>query len=204
MYQSTLTKETAWLWTKIQEKVFNEVKKRLTEEKVLKYYDVTKPVTISGDSSSYGLGACLLQDGRPVSYASRSLSKSEQNYAQIEKDLIAIVFACSKYHQYMYAKPVTVETDHKPLEYIFRKPLTAAPPRLQRMLLNLQKYDLDVIYNLKPIKSLFIADTLSRAPVKQVEATSEDLYQVHTVQHLPGTPGKLEKFRAETIADPVL
>ena len=96
MYQSTLTKETAWHWTKIQEKAFNEVKKRLTEEKVLKYYDVTKPVTISGDSSSYGLGACLLQDGRPVSYASRSLSKSDQNYAQIEKELLAIVFACSK------------------------------------------------------------------------------------------------------------
>lgn len=133
------------------------------------------------------------------------MSKSEENYVQIEKELLAIVFACSKYHQYIYAKPVIVETDHKPLEYIFRKPLTAAPPRLQRMLLTLQKYDLDVIY--KPGKSLFIADTLSRAPRKQVQqeqATSDELYQVHTVQHLPMTPEKLEQFRAETLADPVL
>ena len=116
-------------------------------------------MTISIDSSSYGLGACLLQDGHPVSYASRSLNSAEKNYAQIEKELLAIVFGCQKYHQYIYGRVVSIETDHKPLEYIFRKPLTATPPRLQRMMLTLQKYELMVSY--KSGKSLFIADTLS-------------------------------------------
>ena len=197
-----LQKETAWHWIDTHERAFNEIKKRITHEKILKYYEVTKPVTISGDSSSYGLGACLMQDGRPISYASRSLSKSEKNYAQIEKELLAIVFGCAKFHQYIYGKPVTIETDHKPLEYLFRKPLTAAPPRLQRMMLTLQKYDLHVVY--KPGKSLYIADTLSRAPGTLSAPDVDDLYQVHTVQHLPVSPQRLERFHAETTADSVL
>ena len=200
-----LHKEVAWHWSQTHQNTLEALKSNLTEESVLKYYEVAKPVTISGDASSYGLGACLMQDGCPVSYASRSLTRTEQNYAQIEKELLAIVFACSKYHQHIYAKPVTVETDHKPLEYIFRKPLTAKPPRLQRMLLTLQKYDLDVVY--KPGKSLFIADILGRAPQKAEEETTttdEELYQVRTLKYLSVSTRKLDQFRAETAEDTVL
>ena len=139
---------------------FQELKNALTQQKILKYYDVAKPVTISVDSSSYGLGA--LQDDSPISYASRSLTESERNYAQIEKELLAILFGCTKFNQYIYSKTVNVETDHRPLEFLFRKPLTAVPPRLQRMMISLQKYDLRVSY--RPGKQLIIADTLSRAP----------------------------------------
>ena len=91
--------------------------------------------------------------------------RNKKNHAQIEKELLAIVFGCQKYYQYIYAKPVAIETDHKPLEYLFKKLLTAALPRLQRMVLSLQKYEL--IVNYKPGKSLYIADTLSRAPGSQ-------------------------------------
>ena len=100
----------------------------------------------------------------------------------------------------IYGKPI--ETDHKPLEYLFRKLLTAAPPRLQRMMLTLQKYDLHVVY--KPGKSLHIADALSRAPVTLSAPDVDDHYQVHTVQHLPVSAQRLEQFYAETTADSVL
>jgi len=76
----------------------------------------------------------------PVAYASRSLTASERNYTQIEKELIAIVFACEKINRYIYGKQMTVQSDHKPLESVFRKPISSTTPRLQRMLLRLLKY----------------------------------------------------------------
>ena len=88
---------------------------------------------------------------------------------QIEKELLAIVYGCTKFHQYVYGKKVDVQTDHKPLEALFKKPLFQAPQRLQRMMLRLQHYDLQVEYELG--KKLFIADTLSHAPEVSNETT---------------------------------
>ena len=193
-----LKKDTAWHWEEIHQKAFKEIKSRVTAEKLLQYYDVSKPVVLSVDSSSYGVGECLLREERPVSYASRSLNSAEKNYAQIEKELLAILFGCTQYHQYISSKHVTVETDHKPLEYVFKKPLTAAPPRLQRMMLSLQKYDLTVQY--KPGKSLYIADTLSRAPSPAV-GESEDQYMVHTIENLPISNEKIQDFQRATNND---
>ena len=96
---------------------------------------------------------------KPVAYASCSLSSSEINYAQIEKELLAIVFACAKFHHYIYGFQTRVHSDHKPLEIIFKKSLHQASPTLQRMLLRLQKYDLDIKYVRG--KHLHVADTLS-------------------------------------------
>ena len=105
-----------------------------------------------------------------MAYASRTLTPTEENYAQIEKELLAIVFACEKFDAYIYGRDsVHVQTDHKPLESIFRKELCVAPKRLQRMLLRLQKYALDVTY-LKG-ENMLIADTLSRAHLPDVNAS---------------------------------
>ena len=129
---------------------------------VLKYYNVHEEVIIQCDASEVGLGATLLQNGQPIVYASCALSKTEQCYAQIEKECLAIVFACERFDHYIYVKDcITVQSDHKPLETIFKKPLLSAPKRLQRMLLRLQKYNLNVTYTRG--KDLFIVDTLSRA-----------------------------------------
>ena len=122
---------------------------------------MTKPVTLSVDSSGTGLGAVLLQDNQPVPYASRALTPIQTRYAQIEKELLPIIFGCEKFHDYIYGRQVNVETDHKPLETIFQKPLHQSPLQLQKMLMKLMCYDLDVEY--KKGKKLFIADTLSRA-----------------------------------------
>ena len=92
------------------------------------------------------LGAVLLQEGLPVMYSSRALTATERNYAQIEKELLAIVFAAEKFDKCIYAHNTQVQSNHKPLETIFSKPLHTAPKRLQRMLLRLQGYDLHVSY----------------------------------------------------------
>ena len=120
--------------------------------------------------SNHGLGIVLLQGGQPVAYASRALSPTEENYAQIEKELLAIVFPCENFDAYIYGRgSVRVQTDHKPLESIFPKELCVAPKRLQRMLLRLQKYYFDVTY-LKG-ELVLIADTLSRAHLPEVNAS---------------------------------
>ena len=73
------------------------------------------------------------------------MTETETNYAQIEKEMLAIVFAVERFEQYVFGRPVLVQTEHKPLESIYKKSLTSAPRRLQRMLLRLQKFDLTYI-----------------------------------------------------------
>ena len=136
-----------------------------------------------------------------VYYASRSLTKTEQNYAQIEKELLAVTFACNKFHDYIIGKNVTVETDHKPLEVIMKKPLLTAPMRLQRMMLQLQRYDLTLVY--KKGSQLFIADTLSRAQLSETSPADvyED-YEVLTVK--PVGSHEMAELQRETAMDPVM
>ena len=72
---------------------FAEIKEKLTQAVVLRYYDPNLEVTIQCDASQDGLGAALLQNGQPISYASRALSSTESRYAKMEKELLAIVYA---------------------------------------------------------------------------------------------------------------
>ena len=99
----------------------------------MSFFDPEKEVTIQCDASQGRLGAVLTQEGKPIHYASRALSKAERNYAQLEKELLAIVFACERFDQYVYGRSVTVESDHKPLEQIATIPFQEIPRRLQRM-----------------------------------------------------------------------
>lgn len=136
-----------WVWETAQQASLEALKKAVITTPVLRYYNLEEEVTLQCDASQSGLGAALLQNGQPVAYASRALTDAETRYAQIEKELLAIVFACERFESYVYGRDVIrVETDHKPLEAIFTKPLNSAPKRLQRMLLRLQKYSLQVVY----------------------------------------------------------
>ena len=108
-------------------------------------------------TSEKGLGASLLQDGKPLAYASRALTNTETNYAQIEKELLAIVFGVERFHQYTYGRKAVVDSDYKPLETIFGKPLASAPRRLQKMLMRLQRYDIVIQY--KKGSEMYLADT---------------------------------------------
>ena len=99
---------------------------------------MNKPVTLQSDASKSGLGACLLQEGQVVAYASKAPVGPELHYAQVEKELLAVVFATSRFHQYIYGKDIEAQTDHKPLEIIMKKPIGKATARVQRMMLKLQ------------------------------------------------------------------
>ena len=118
------------VWTREADEAVKGIKKAVSSTPVLKYFDETKRVTIQCDASSTGLGAVLLQGGQPVTYASHTLSAAEQNYAQIEKELLAVLFALEKFDQYVYGRHVDVDSDHKPLQIITAKPILTAPKRL--------------------------------------------------------------------------
>ena len=174
-----IEKEAEFHWGDSEEAAFKQIKSLMCSEKVLAYYDGSKPIVIQCDASTQGLGATLLQDGRPVASASRSLTKSEKNYVAMELECLAMVFACQRFDQYIYGRKVTIETDHRVLESITKKPLLTAPKRLQRMLLALQRYDLEVQY--RPGAMQYIADPLSRAPVdrpKAEELSKEEVFQM--------------------------
>ena len=125
------------------------------------------------------------------------MSKADLNYAQIEKEMLSLVFAVRKFHQYIYGKDlVVIENDHKLLETIMKKTMDKVPPRLQRMMLNLLPYDLHVHY--VPGKFMYLADMLSRAylPIQNADHKDQEIgYVVHSIiKNFPITTQNLKNF----------
>ena len=162
--QAMLKQEAVYAWDEMANASFQKIKDLIAKSAAqpLRYYDQMKPVTLQVDASQRELGACLLQEGQPIAFASKSLKDTETRYANTERELLAIVFACQQFNTYVLGRPFTVESDHKPLEMIHHKSLASAPPRLQHMVLQLQQYDVTIIY--KPGKEMLLADALSRCP----------------------------------------
>ena len=195
-------KDDPWTWSSAQENALARMKQLVSDAPVLRYYDPERELTIQCDTSQTGLGAALLQNRQPLAFVSRALTDAETRYAQIEKELLAAVWACEKFIQYTFGRHTTVISDHRPLESILKKALSTAPKRLQGMLMRLQKYDIDLIY--VPGKNLLLADTLSRAYLPTTEGRHSDFEQVHALHHLAITDTRLEAIREATGADDVM
>ena len=197
-----------WSWEPECQQAFDDAKKQLLSAKVLMHYDANLPLVLACDASSYGIGAVIshvLENGdeRPIAFASRTLSPSEKNYGQIEKEALSIVYGVKKFHQYLYGRKFTLETDHKPLLTILG-PKSAVPTlaaaRLQRWALILSSYQYDVKF--RPTDSHANADALSRLPVDQVEKSQEsEVYHFSYVNDLPVTA---KDIAHATQKDPVL
>jgi hypothetical protein len=197
-----LEKNTLWHWDEQQQSSFQKLKIMTTNAPILRYFDPKLPLTLSVDASQKGLGPVILQEGKPIAYTSRALTASQQRYAQIEKETLAIVHECEKFHQYIFGRKTKVETDHKPLQAIFRKPLYQTPPRLQRLLLTLQKYDFHVEY--KQGTLMYLADHLSR---NYLEETKENLVpdlsvnERNLLAYLPISEQRYSRFQKATSED---
>ena len=192
-----------WVWLPEYKAAMNKVKLILSEKPVLRLYDPQLPVTIQADSSSKGLGPCLLQNCQPVAYASRALTDTESRYAQIEKELLCIVFAAKRFHQYIYGRDVEVQSDHKPLETITRKPLHNASPHIQLKMLRLLRYKLSIRY--VQGSKMYIADTLSRVFLSTDSQPEHNMeMRIHFVsKYFPATPQKLQALNDASLNDDV-
>ena len=197
-------KDAEWQWTQEQEHAFQSLKVAVTQAPVLKYFSPPAQTEGQGDASQRGLRFVLLQEGQPVTYASRALTPAEQRYSQIEKELLAQVFGLEHKHHYTFGRRVILWADHKPLVSIYKKPLASAPKRLQRLLLRLQQYDVDLRY--KPGSEMYLADTLSRAFLKNTiqSKAEEEVETIHATDFLPISEPQPREIQAETAQDDIL
>lgn len=151
---------------------FEKCKSLLTCSDILQYPDFSKPFLLTTDASNFALGAVLSQGAigkdKPIAFASRTLSKSEENYSTIEKELLAIVWACKYFRPYLFGNKFTLYTDHKPLQYIFN--LKDPSSKLVRWRLCLEEFDYDIQY--RSGKQNVVADGLSRIKCELNELNS--------------------------------
>ncbi|KAB0801714.1 hypothetical protein PPYR_03900 [Photinus pyralis] len=200
-----LKDDVEFLWCPQHTEAFKIIKDKIVGASVLANYDDNKEITIQADASKSGLGCCLMQLGKPVYYASRALSDAEMNYAMIEKELLAIVFATNKFHNFIYGREVNVITDHKPLLGIMKKKIAdIVSPRLQRMKLKLLKYSLKMTY--LPGKYMYVADLLSLSYLNDKPEEPNWIKDiVHSVSaSINISDSKKLEFIKETKNDPVL
>lgn len=203
--------EQQWEWSADCTNAFQQAKDALTSSELLTHYDPALPLRLAADASNYGLGAVISHimsngDERPIAYASRTLSKSEQNYAQIEKEALALIFGIKKFHQYLFGRKFTLITDHKPLMAILgpKKSIPSmAAARLQRWAVLLSAYDYQLEF--RPSQSHSNADGLSRLPLPTVKpvAYSEEptLFNISQIEALPVTS---QSIRQATKKDALL
>ena len=198
--RSLLNKNAVFHWDESTNAAFQKLKSLIAEaqKRSLKFYNRNLPLTVQADASKHGLGAALLQQGQPVAFASKSLSDTEKRYANIEKELLSVVFTCEHFQTYLLGREFTVESDHKPLEMIALKKLVAAPPRLQRMLLRLQPFDCNIKY--EPGKEMLLADALSRLPSPANTTIELDM----RIDHHGFTTNWIRQIEAETSTNPIL
>ena len=197
-----------WAWESEQQDAFKAIKQIITTFPVLAYFDKTKKHTIQYDASKKGLGAVLLQESKPVMYVSRALTETEQRYSNIEWELLAIVFALERLNHYTFGRTITVQSDHQPLQSIWKKSIVSASPRLQRLLLRLAHYNLNI--ELLRGKENVIADMLSRVcPLqstnpKSIDSNIDVVPVHHIMQSVPVSKTWLQELRLATQSDPML
>lgn len=208
---SLLRKEAKWRWSQECQCSFESAKKALISSQVLVHYDPALPIRLIGDASAYGVGAVIahvLPDGseHPVAFASRTLTKSERNYAQVEKEALSLIFGVRHFHTYLYGRSFTIVTDHKPLTAILG-PKNGIPPlaaaRLQRWAWILSAYQYNIEF--RPTGEHGNADGLSRLPIPGTVPQDVDADpQVFNVSQMQSLPVNVRQLRAATSSDPLL
>ena len=188
--------DTGFTWNSTYDATFQWVKEAVISDTTLRYFNPSLPMTIQVDASQVGLGAALLQNGKPIAFASKALTETECQYANIEREMLAAVFGVERFHTYIYGWSFMIESDHKPLKSISRKNLADMPAWLQCMMLCLQGYDFTIHYC--PGKEMVIPDTLSQFS----PWPGPDLPLDIAIHHACITPDCKEAFQQAFINDP--
>ena len=150
-------KDTDFMWNHTYDVAFQHVKDTVISDTTLRYFEPSMPMTIQVDVSQVGLGVALLQNNKPITFASKALTETEFCYANIEREILAVVFGAERFRTYVDGRSFTIKSDHKPLESIFQKNLADMLSWLQHMLLCLQGYDYIIHYH--PGKEMALPDT---------------------------------------------
>ena len=199
-----------WKWSRECETAFQKAKHLVSSTPVLAHYDPALPLTLAGDASSYGIGAVISHvqpDGseKPIAFASRSLSPSERNYAQLEKEALSLVYGVKRFHQYLYGRKFQLITDHKPLLAILgpKKGIPAlAAARLQRWAILLSAYTYEIKF--KPTQDHANADGLSRLPLPGFPTATPETASIFNISQIEAIPITSTEIATATRRDKVL
>jgi len=202
-----LKKDERWAWGPEHKAAFDHVKRLLTQDT-----QPTRPLLLACDSSAYGVGAVLshrMDDGseRPICFASQALSAAEREYAQIEREALSLVWGVRMFHQYLLGRRFTLQTDHKPLQFILKPergvPMAAAS-RIQRWCLFLAAYDYDIQF--RSTEKHANCDGLSRLPCVEGPPASEpdDRVDVFALSQVQSSPITAAQVAVESARDPIL
>ena len=202
--RTLLKNDVAFTWEANEQQALDEITALISSAALLKYFNPDLPVEIQTDASSSGLGACLMQGGQAVQYASRALTETKKRYSQIEKELLIVVLSFTRFYTYAYGRKVTGYNDHKPLAAVLKRPVGENPIRLQIMLCRIMGYDLDFKY-IKG-KDLLIADALSRShTTNHTRSQSEkEIETIGLVIQDQSVTSHLKEIAEETAKDNVL
>ena len=206
-----LKHNTKWIWAEDQERTFKESKELLTSSALIVHFDPSLPIILACDASQYGIGAVLahkMPDGseRPIGYVSRTLNDAERNYAQLEKEALALVFGVKKFYSYLLGHPFTLITDHRPLLGLLSECKSTSPQasaRVKRWALYLSMFEYTLTF--RNTTAHANADALSRLPLPdKPDHHFQPTELVLLVAHLESAPVSADQIAEATRRDPVL
>ena len=190
-----LKKDTDFTWNPTYDAAFQHVKDAVVSDTTLWYFDPSLPMTIQVDASQVGLGVALLQNHKPMAFASKALTNAECHYANIEREMLTVIFRAERFRTYIYGRSFTIESDHKPLESISQKNLADMPAQLQCMLLCLQGYD--YILHYCPSKEMALPNALSHFSPHPGPNIPLDI----AIHHAHLSPDQKEAFQQAFMSD---
>ena len=206
-----IRKGVTFQWNVEQQSSFDSIKSILMNENVLKYFDPRFETLLETDSSGYGIAAVLMQRKNkdtawcPVHYASRTLNAAEQNYSNIEREALSVVFGVEKFRQYLLGTRFIIRNDQQPLKKLLGKHTaipTSCSARLQRWALRLSLYDYVLEYS-KGADNVH-SDCFSRLPISDTIQICEPYELVFAIQSIDAMPVNCTVIREYTNSDPNL
>ena len=188
-------------WSKEAITAFENLKSEIANCSKNAWFKVDKDVVIHTDASNEGIAGALLQDDKPIFLASRKLTPVEKRYSTIEKEFLAINFALTKFRRFILFRKCTLQTDHKPILSLINKPLDTLPIRIQKWMIQIQSFDLDLKYI--PGLDNVLSDALSRNPIEENDVDFNDAEYI--VCHLlKSSPLDMKEIAHETARDKLL
>ena len=197
--QDLIKTNSPYIWGPEHTIAMNAIQEEMVKAPILKYFDLRQKTVLQTDASCKGLGACLLQDGHPIYFVSKSLTDAKKGYVAIKLEALAVSWACEKFHHFLYGSHFTLQMDQKPLESILAHSLNEATPRLQRLLIKASAYDFNVEYIPGPTNQ--VADCLSQLGCIKDNIVLPKLRVNAITQQLSNPDDVIQDIRLETAKD---
>ena len=191
------------MWEETHTKILEALKAEVKDNTISQYFDKQKEIVSECDASQKGLGSCILQDGKPVNFSSRSLIDAEMRYCNLEHEMLAVAWAVNHYLQYVYGRRFEIVSDHSPLQQIIKKDIrdTTTPP--QQLLQRCQGYDFTIEYKGVEMHIIRLPLKVCAATSAQLRTSIRETSQIGICEVAVANESDIKKIRSTQKKDPV-